>query len=158
MSGRGVTAMPEFLEVQADKFTFRVATDRLYTTEGLWVKAEAPGRVRIGLGDFLQQRSGDLAFLSVKPPGTKLVAGADLAEMETVKVTQALPSPVAGAVLEVNAALELTPEAANQDPYGSGWLAVLEVASWDAERTRLLEPRAYLAVMQKQVEQEAQPS
>jgi glycine cleavage system H protein len=150
--------MPEFLEAKSDKFTFRVATDRLYSAEGLWVKPEAPGRVRVGLGDFLQQRSGDLAFLSVKPKGTKLVAGDDLADMETVKVTQALPSPVAGAVLEANPALVLTPEVANQDPYGSGWLAVLEVANWDAERPRLLDPRAYFTVMQKQVEQEVQAS
>ena len=150
--------MPEFLEAKSDKFTFRVATDRLYTAEGLWVKAEAAGRVRVGLGDFLQQRSGDLAFLSVKRPGTKLVAGDDFADMETVKVTQALPSPVAGAVVEANAALELTPEVVNQDPYESGWLAVLEVSNWDAERSRLLEPQAYFAVMQKQVEQEVQSS
>ena len=150
--------MSEYLETTADKFTFRVATDRLYTAEGLWVKAEAPGRVRVGLGDFLQQRSGDLAFLSVKPPGTKLVAGDDFADMETVKVTQALPSPVAGAVVEANAALELTPEVVNQDPYESGWLAVLEISNWDAERSRLLEPQAYFAVMQKQVEQEVQSS
>ena len=122
------------------------------------MKAEAPGRVRLGLGDFLQQRSGDLAFLSVKSPGTKLVAGEDFAEMETVKVTQSLQSPVAGAVVERNPALELTPEVVNQDPYGSGWLAVLEVANWDVERPRLLEPQAYFAVMQKQVEQEVQAS
>ena len=63
--------MPEYLETMVDKFTFRVATDRLYTTEGLWALAEG-SRVRIGLTDFMQQRSGDVAFAEVKPEGTSV--------------------------------------------------------------------------------------
>ena len=58
--------MTEYLEVMVDKFKFRVATDRLYSAEGIWAKAD--GRlVRVGLSDFLQQHSGDLAFVEVKP-------------------------------------------------------------------------------------------
>jgi glycine cleavage system H protein len=148
--------MPDYLEAKADKFTFRVATDRLYTKEGLWVQPETSNRIRVGIGDFLQQRSGDVAFVAVKAPGTRLQAGDDLAELETVKVTQALPSPVAGSVLEVNEAVGLEPEAVNQDPYGKGWLAAIEPASWDADRARLLDARAYMAVMQSQIDEEVQ--
>ncbi|MFN8459483.1 MAG: hypothetical protein U0401_33340 [Anaerolineae bacterium] len=54
--------MSEFLEITIDKFTFRVAADRLYTPDHLWVKIEAGG-VRVGLSDYLQQTSGDVAFL-----------------------------------------------------------------------------------------------
>lgn len=149
--------MPEFLETTADKFTFRVAIGRYYSPEGvwaLWLQPEEDGRVRVGLTDFLQQRSGDAAFLSVKPPGTRLQAGDELAELETVKVNQSVPSPVGGTVLEVNPALEPTPEVVNADPYGEGWLAVIQAASWDADRARLLDDRAYLSVMQGQIEQE----
>jgi len=53
--------MPEFLEVTVDKFTFKVGDDRCYTLEGVWALADG-NRVRIGLSDFLQQRSGDIGF------------------------------------------------------------------------------------------------
>jgi len=149
--------MPEYLEKTVDKFTFRVATDRLYSSEGMWVslvQPGAPGRVRIGLTDFMQQRSGDVAFVSVKVPGTRLSAGDDFTEMETIKVNLSLPAPVGGTVVEVNEALELTPEVVNRDPYGNGWLAVVETARWEADRARLLDPGAYFSLMQSQVEQE----
>jgi glycine cleavage system H protein len=148
--------MPEFLEKTVDKFTFRVATDRLYSPEGTWAlwPQGTPGRVRVGLTDFMQQRSGDVAFVSVKARGTRLAAGDDLAEMETIKVTLSLPAPVSGTVVEVNEALELNPEVLNQDPYGKGWLAVIEATRWDDERAGLLDPAGYFALMERQVEQE----
>ena len=142
--------MTEYLETTVDKFTFRVARDRLYTPQGAWVfwmKPEAPNRVRIGLADYLQQRSGDVAFATVKPVGTKLAAGEMLAEIETIKAMVELPSPVSGTVAEVNPALDTAPEIVNQDPYGNGWLAVLETTAWDAERAKLLEPEAYFSAM-----------
>ena len=146
--------MVEYLEAKADKFTFRVATDLLYTPEGLWAQPETSNRVRVGFTDFMQQRSGDVAFISVKAPGTTVQAGDDFAEVETVKVTQGVPSPVAGTILEVNKALDLTPEVVNRDPYGEGWLAVIEAANWESDRAKLLDARAYLSVMQSQIEQE----
>jgi glycine cleavage system H protein len=147
--------MVEYLEATAGKFTFRDATDRLYAPEGLWVQPETSSRVRVGLTDFMQQRSGDVAFISVKAPGTTVQRGDDFAEVETVKVTQGVPSPVAGTILEVNKALDLTPEVVNRDPYGEGWLAVIEAANWESDRAKLLDARAYLSVMQSQIEQEA---
>ncbi len=149
--------MSEYLETRADKFTFRVAIGRYYSPEGvwvLWVQPEMTNRVRVGLTDFLQQHSGDVAFLSVKAPGTRLKAGDELAELETVKVNLSVHTPVGGTILEVNKALELTPEVVNQDPYGNGWLAVIESVSWETDRAKLLDARAYLSVMQAQVEQE----
>jgi glycine cleavage system H protein len=147
--------MPEFLESRADKFTFRVATDRYYTPEGIWVLPESPTRVRLGFTDFLQQRSGDVAAITVQPTGTHLVAGDDFAELETVKVTQGAPSPVSGTVVEANPALALTPGVVNEDPYGKGWLVVVDAPAWEAERRKLLDAHAYQAAMQSQIEQEA---
>ncbi len=148
--------MAEYLQLAADKFTFRVATDRLYSPEGVWLQSEAANRVRIGLTDFMQQHSGDVAFLSVKTPGTQLKVGEDIADIETVKVTQSIPCPIAGTILEANQALDVTPELVNQDPYGGGWLAVVEATNWEADRAELLDPSAYLSAMRSQVEQEMQ--
>jgi len=153
--------MPNFLEIAVDQFTFRVATDRLYSSDGLWVLSALPqggNCVRIGLTDFLQQHSGDIAFVTIKPPGTTLRVGDDLAEIETIKVNLVLPSPVSGTLVAANEALKLTPELVNQNPYDQGWLAEVEAADWEAERAALLDPKAYFAVMQSQVEQELKKS
>jgi glycine cleavage system H protein len=146
--------MSDFFETRVDKFTFKVATDRLYNAEGVWAKEEN-GRVRIGLSDFVQQRSGDVAFAEVKPVGTTLAAGEEAAVIETIKVNITYTSPVNGKILEVNPAMNNAPEAINQDPYGGGWLAVMEVADWDAERAKLLDPQAYFKIMKGQAEEEA---
>ncbi len=146
--------MPEYLEATFDKFTFRVATDRLYSAEGVWVRAQSDGRVQVGATDFLQQHSGDVAFISVKKPGTKLVIGDELAEMETMKMNLSLSAPITGLVIEVNPVLESTPEMVNQAPYAEGWLALVEPASWATEKSRLLDAQAYFALMKSRVEQE----
>jgi len=151
--------MTEFLEVTVDKFTFKVATDRFYTREGVWVSprllGEGPGvRVYVGLSDFLQQRSGDIAFAEIKPVGTVLATGDELASIETIKVNVALSSPVNGTVIEVNPAMETAPEAINQDPYGAGWLAVIAATDWPTERTRLLDAPAYFALIKAEAEAE----
>lgn len=145
--------MSDFLETTVDKFTFKVATDRYYSGEGVWAKAEGD-RVSLGLSDFVQQRSGDVAFADVKPAGTVLAAGDEVAVIETIKVNITYTSPVNGKIVEVNPAMEDAPEAINQDPYGTGWLAVLEVADWEAERAKLLEPQAYFTIMKGQAEEE----
>ncbi len=147
--------MSEYLEMTADKFTFRVATDRVYTKEGVWVLPEAEGkRVRVGLADYLQQHNGDVAFANVKAAGTKLAAGEQFAEIETIKAMVDLHAPIGGTIEEVNAALNMSPEMINQDPYEKGWLAVMEPSAWVDERPGLLGPAAYFAVMQKQVEED----
>ncbi len=145
--------MPEFLEVTVDKFTFKVATDRWYTREGLWVQPETD-RVRVGLSDFLQQRSGDIAFAEIKPVGTALTAGDEVASIETIKVNVALSSPVSGSVIEVNPEMDTAPEAINQDPYGAGWLVVIATPEWEADQSRLLDAAAYFEVVQREAEEE----
>jgi glycine cleavage system H protein len=145
--------MTKFLETTVDKFTFKVATDCLYTAEGIWAKAEG-NRVRIGLSDFLQQHSGDVAFTEVKAMGVDVAYGDEIATIETIKVTISLTSPVTGRVVEVNPAMASTPEAINQDPYGTGWLAVVEATDWVADKSRLLDPQAFFTRMKQAAEQE----
>ena len=149
--------MPEYLETTVDKFTFRVAKGRLYTSEGVWIEAlqsSSPLRIRLGVTDFFQQHNGDVAFVTVKPQGTRLNPGDEFAEIESMKVTLELPSPVTGTIVEVNKALERNPELVNQDPYGEGWLALVEPTSWETDRAKLLDADAYLAIVQSQAEEE----
>ena len=145
--------MTEFLETMVDKFIFKVATDRLYSAEGLWLKPEG-NRVRIGVSDFFQQHNGDVAFAEIKAVGKEVTAGSEVATIETMKVNVELPSPISGKVVEVNPVLTTAPEAINQDPFGTGWLAVIEANDWNAEKTHLLEPQAYFKKMKEDAERE----
>jgi glycine cleavage system H protein len=145
--------MSHYLELTVDKFTFKVATDRWYTREGMWALAEAD-RVRVGLSDFLQQRSGDIAFAEIKPVDTTLAAGDEVASIETIKVNVVLSSPMSGRVIEVNPAMDSAPEAINQDPYGAGWLAVISPTDWETDRSRLLDAAAYFEVVKREAEEE----
>lgn len=145
--------MPEYLETTVDKFTFRIATDRLYTIEGVWAKPEGK-LVRVGLSDFVQQRSGDVAFAEVKPVGVEVTFGGEVAVIETIKVNISLGSPVTGKVVEVNPVMSATPDSINQDPYETGWLVVIEATDWETDHSRLLDPRAYFEKMKLEAEHE----
>jgi glycine cleavage system H protein len=147
--------MPTYLETTADKFTFRVATDRLYTPGGVWVLPELDGkRIRVGLADYVQQHSGDVAFANMKPLGTLLKAGECFAEIETIKTMAEIRAPVGGIIVEINPALESGPEVINQAPYEAGWLAVIEPCAWEPERSSLLDPAAYLNVMRELLQED----
>ncbi len=146
--------MPEeTLKVTVDKFTFLVPTDRLYSDAGVWVKLEG-SRARLGVSDYLQQSSGDVAFAKLKPVGTKIERDDDFADIETVKVDVSVPSPVKGTVVEINSRLAEASELINQDPYDKGWLAVIELADWESDKAQLLAPEAYLAAVKDQAEKE----
>jgi len=136
--------MTEFLDFTIDKFTFRTATDRFYSDEGVWAKPEN-NYIRIGISDYLQQRSGDVAFAEIKPIGTSVAFGDELAVIETIKVNISLMSPVSGRVVEINPMMETSPEVINQDPYGAGWLVVIEAAERIIDLKHLLDPQAYFA-------------
>ncbi len=145
--------MPEYLETTVGKFTFTVAVDRLYTPGGVWAQADG-NLVRIGLSDFMQQRSGDIAFADVQPEGTVLAAGGEAATIETIKVNIDLNSPVAGSIVRVNPLMETAPEMINQDPYGEGWVCEIETVNWAADQKNLLAPAAYFSQMKQEAESE----
>jgi glycine cleavage system H protein len=145
--------MTDTLEIKVDKFTFKIATDRWYTPEGAWAREEN-GRVRVGLSDFVQQHSGDIAFAEVWQAGTTVAAGDEVAAIETIKVNISIVSPVAGRIVAINPAIAAAPEAINQDPYGEGWLALLEATDWEADKQRLLDPQAYFEKVKREAEQE----
>ncbi|MHB8087005.1 MAG: glycine cleavage system protein H [Anaerolineaceae bacterium] len=145
--------MTTFLETKVDKFTFRVDPACFFNSEGIWVRVEG-NRARLGLSDYLQQHSGDIAFVDVKPEGTFLAFGDEFSAIETIKVNIALPTPVSGKVVKVNPAMETAPEIINQDPFGEGWLCEVELNSWEIDQPRLLDANAYYIKMKHDAEEE----
>lgn len=146
--------MPDFQKLTVDKFTFKVVLDRFYTPQGVWALAQG-SLVRIGLSDFLQQRSGDIAFADLKPVGSILTLTDDIGIIETIKVNIDLKSPAAGVLAHVNSMMETAPELINQDPYGAGWLCEIDAADWVADQKRLLSAADYYALIKQEVENEA---
>lgn len=146
--------MTEFLKTLVDKFTFKVSTDRLYTADHLWVK-QTPGGVRIGLSDYLQQRSGDVAFAEPMAEGTELAPGDELAVIETMKTNLGIPSPISGVIKTANPRLDDAPELVNTDPYGEGWLVELEPGDWETDKIALLSAEDYFEKMKAEAEAEA---
>jgi len=142
------------LELAVDKFRFLFPEDLYYSEAGVWVRFEGP-RARFGLSDFAQQRNGDVAFVEAKAAGTRLRAGDEAAVIETIKVNISVPAPLDGRIVEVNDELEAAPELVNQDPYGKGWLAALEVSDIPAAKSALKTPAEYLALAEVQAEEEA---
>lgn len=147
--------MSEYLEYTLDKFTFKVATDRLYSPEGLWIKADG-NQITVGVSDFFQQHNGDIAFVEVKEVGTAVAANEDFANIETIKVDIELLCPASGTIMAVNERLEMEAEIINQDPYGAGWLAVIEADDWPADKANLMTPEVYFEHMKAQAQEEGE--
>lgn len=142
----------EFVEAAIDKFVFRAACGYRFNNADVWAKREGD-RVRVGVTDYLQQKSGDVAFVHVKPVGTALAVNDELAALETIKVDLVIPTPLAGTVVSVNERLGEHPELLNSDPYGDGWLAELEPAHM-ADYDTLLDAETYLPQMKARAELE----
>ena len=83
--------------------------------------------------------------------------GDEVASIETVKVNISLPSPVKGKIVQINSALEESPELINQDPYGKGWMVVLQIEELEREMCKLLDAEAYSKIVRQQAEAELKP-
>ncbi|MCA9480148.1 MAG: glycine cleavage system protein GcvH, partial [Nitrospira sp.] len=86
-------------------------------------------KATLGISQFAQDALGDVVFVDVPKVGTSLKAEEQLGEVESTKATSTIYTPVTGKIVEVNADLQDHPELLNQDPYGKGWIAVLELSS-----------------------------
>jgi len=144
----------EYLEAQVDKFVFKVKRGCYYTKEGIWVQVEN-GRGRVGVSDFLQQKSGDVAFVNLPELSTTLKQGKEMGSIETIKADVTINSPISGVIRETNRELEVKPELINEDPYGEGWLVLVEMSGFESDRKNLLTAEEYLTVMKSQAEEEA---
>ena len=143
----------DMLELTIDKFIFRFPKNLRYSDAGLWIRQE-DAALRIGISDFVQQHSGDIAFATITPEGTALNAGEELAAIETVKVNISLPSPVKGIIVQVNPSLDESPELINQDPYGKGWIAVIQTESNEKDLHAFLVAETYAELAREQAEAE----
>lgn len=99
--------------------------DRRYSKEHEWVLIEGDGRALVGITEYAQEQLGDVVFVELSEPGTKLDQYGKMGEIESVKAVSDIYTPLAGEVAEINQAIVDKPELVNTDPHGNGWLARL---------------------------------
>ena len=116
--------------------------DLRYTKDHEWIKLVDGNTAIIGITDFAQRELGDIVFVDINTVGKSLEAEQIFGTIEAVKTVSDLFLPVAGTILEVNAALNNNPELVNADPYGEGWMVKIEVSDPQA-LDALLEAPAY---------------
>jgi len=118
-----------------------VPADLKYTKEHEWIRVEGTVGV-VGITWFAQDQLGDVVFVELPEVGRTLKQNEQFGVVESVKTVSDLYIPVSGKVVEVNKALDGSPELINQDPYGEGWILKIEIAN-PAELDSLLDAAAY---------------
>jgi glycine cleavage system H protein len=103
-----------------------VPDDLRYTKDHEWVKVEG-SRARIGITEYAQDALGDIVFVQIPEVGAAVEKGSTVSEVESTKSVSDIYAPVSGSVVEVNGDLAEAPERLNEDPYGDGWICVIEI-------------------------------
>ena len=98
-----------------------------YTKEHEWVSIVG-NLYTMGITDFAQSALGDIVYVQLPSVGQHVVAGSVCGEVESTKSVSEIFAPVTGVVTSINEALSNSPESINSDPYGAGWLAIIEVS------------------------------
>jgi glycine cleavage system H protein len=120
-----------------------------YHKEHTWVKVSGK-KATIGITDYAQEALGDIVYIDLPETDSEAEANSEISEIESTKATSPVISPVSGTVTEVNDDLSESPEIINEDPYGKGWIAVIELTD-ESEIEDLLDAAEY----DKYLEEEA---
>jgi glycine cleavage system H protein len=145
--------LSEYLRTTFDKFELLVRKGFYYTNDDLWISIEN-GQAKVGVSDYLQKTSGDIAFVEVAKAGSTVERGKELGTVESAKATIALFSPMSGRIDKTNDELAAKPELINLDPYGEGWLVILTLSNLDDDRRALLSADDYYKLMLQKLQTE----
>jgi glycine cleavage system H protein len=122
--------------------------DLKYHKEHTWVKASGK-KATIGITDYAQDALGDIVYIDLPDVDATVEANSEIGEIESTKATSSIISPISGRVIEVNDELSESPEIINEEPYGKGWIAIIEIED-KAELDDLIDASEY----EKYVEEE----
>jgi glycine cleavage system H protein len=122
--------------------------DLKYHKEHTWVRVEG-SKGTIGITNYAQEALGDIVYIDLPEVDNTAEANAEVSEIESTKATSSVISPVSGTIVEVNEELSETPEIINEDPYGKGWIAVVELSS-DSELDELMDASDYSTFVEEE--------
>jgi glycine cleavage system H protein len=117
-----------------------------YSTDHEWVLVQGD-RAKLGITDYAQDALGDVVFVELPEVGAEVTVGASFGEIESTKSVSDIYAPISGKVVEVNTDLDDGPERLNEDPYGEGWICVVEMSD-GAQVDSLLDAAAYRALVE----------
>ena len=115
--------------------------DLRFHKEHEWIRVEGQ-EATLGISNFAQEALGDVVFIELPKVGDAVSAEQEIGEVESTKATSTIYTPLSGTVLRVNEELQDHPELLNQDPYGRGWIAVLDLKN-PSELEQLMTPEQY---------------
>jgi glycine cleavage system H protein len=118
-----------------------VPEDLRYSKDHEWARLEGD-RVRVGITDYAQDALGDVVFIELPEVGATVKVDESFSEVESTKSVSDVYAPMAGTIVEINTDLADAPERINEDPYGDGWICLLEPADAAAYES-LLDAAAY---------------
>ncbi len=121
---------------------YEVPMDLLYSREHVWLRVEE-GEAVLGITDYAQKKLREVVYVELPNVGHSFTENEPIATLESVKASAEVYAPVAGKIVEVNSRLIDSPELINEDPYGEGWIAKIEVDD-EAGLENLLEADEYL--------------
>ena len=119
-----------------------------YHKEHEWVRLNGK-QATVGISHFAQDALGDIVFLDLPKVGAVVTAGQQIGEVESTKTTSTLYTPVSGTIAKINTDLKDHPEVVNSDPYGKGWIAVIDLSA-PGEADHLMTAAQYEAFLASQ--------
>ena len=119
-----------------------IPEDLRYSSDHEWIRLEDGNRARVGITDYAQDALGDIVYVDLPEVGAEVTVGQSISEVESTKSVSDIYAPLNGTVVEINDDLNDEPEKLNNDPYGDGWIFVVEVADASA-LDELLDSAAY---------------
>lgn len=145
----GFDSPVDFITVTHDKFIFKIPShDYLFNENDCWVRVIG-NKARIGVSDFVQQNLTDITYFEPAEVGKEIEQFDEAGSLESGKsMTDAL-SPVSGEITAINTKLVDSPELVNEDPYGKGWIAEVELFDFESDKELLLDAAAYSRIVEK---------
>ena len=123
--------------------------DLRYHKEHTWVKVSGR-KATIGITDYAQDALGDIVYIDLPEVDVDVEINAEIGEIESTKATSSVIAPVSGKILEINEDLTESPEMINEDPYGKGWIAVIELDE-TSELDELMDASEYTKYVEEEV-------
>jgi glycine cleavage system H protein len=130
------------------KGDYAVPDDLYYTKEHEWVRIEA-GKCRVGVTDYAQKSLHEVVYVELPKVGSDVANMQSLGTVESVKAVADVYSPISGRVLEINTGLSDAPELVNKNPYGEGWITIIQPANLQKELASLMKAGQYKELLQK---------
>jgi glycine cleavage system H protein len=141
-------------DIKPDKISHREEDGKMnpedikYHKEHTWARISG-NKATIGITSYAQDSLGDIVYVDLPDPDVEVAANTELTEIESTKATSAVIAPVSGVVIDINDKLADSPEIINEDPYGKGWIAVIEMDN-PSELEELMDTEEYEAYIEEE--------